>query len=149
LGEARAAKSPVPRWNRIGSRRVHSLMDFVCAPRLPAPLVDDGEIVVEPPPDVPRAAPVNPLMWLLPVAMLVAASGMALLYFTSGTNRSPMFMFFPVMMVVSMVGSLAYGSRGSRRTGELDQDRREYLRYLDALDDAASRTAVAQHRSMH
>jgi S-DNA-T family DNA segregation ATPase FtsK/SpoIIIE len=124
-------------------------MDFVCAPRLPAPLVDDGEIVVQPPPDVPRAAPVNPLMWLLPVAMLVAASGMALLYFTSGTNRSPMFMFFPVMMVVSMVGSLAYGSRGSRRTGELDQDRREYLRYLDALDDAASRTAVAQHRSMH
>ncbi len=119
------------------------------ASRLPAPLADDGDIVVDPPPEVPRAAPANPLRWLLPVAMLVAASGMALLYFTSGTNRSPMFLFFPVMMVVSMLGSLAYGSRGSRRTGELDQDRRDYLRYLDALDDAVVATAEAQHRALH
>jgi S-DNA-T family DNA segregation ATPase FtsK/SpoIIIE len=124
-------------------------MDFVCAPRLAAPLLDDGDIVVEPPPDVPRQAPANPLTWLLPAAMLVAALGMALLYFTSGTSRSPMFMLFPVMMLVSVVGSLAYGSRGTRRTGEVDQDRREYLRYLDALDDATVRTAGSQHRSMH
>jgi S-DNA-T family DNA segregation ATPase FtsK/SpoIIIE len=124
-------------------------MDFVCAPRLAAPQVDDGDIVVEPPPDVPRPAPVNLLTWLLPAAMLIAALGMALLYFTSGTSRSPMFMLFPVMMLVSVIGSLAYGSRGTRRTGEVDQDRREYLRYLDALDDATIRTADAQHRSMH
>ncbi len=124
-------------------------MDFLCAARLPAPPVDDGDIVVDPPPDVPRATPANPLKWLLPVAMLVAAGGMALLYFTSGASRSPMFMFFPVMMLVSVIGSLAYGSRGTRRTGEVDQDRRTYLRYLDALDDATTRTADAQHRSMH
>jgi S-DNA-T family DNA segregation ATPase FtsK/SpoIIIE len=123
-------------------------MDFECAARLPAPPVDDGDIVVESPPDIPRATPVNPLKWLLPVAMLVAAGGMALLYFTSGANRSPMFMFFPVMMLVSVVGSLAYGSRGPRRS-EVDQDRRTYLRYLDALDDAVTRTAEAQHLSMH
>ena len=137
-----------PQWNGIGSCCVHSPMDFVCAPRLSAPQVDDGDIVVEPPPDLPRPAPVNPLTWLLPAAMLVAAVGMALLYFTSGTSRSPMFMLFPVMMLVSVVGSLAYGSRGSRRTGEVDQDRREYLRYLDALDDATVRTAGAQHQAM-
>jgi S-DNA-T family DNA segregation ATPase FtsK/SpoIIIE len=124
-------------------------MDFACAPRLSVPQVDDGDIVVEAPPDVPRPAPVNALTWLLPGAMLVAAVGMALLYFTSGTSRSPMFMLFPVMMLVSVVGSLAYGSRGTRRTGEVDQDRREYLRYLDALDDATVRTADAQHRAMH
>ena len=124
-------------------------MDFTCAPRLAAPALDAGDIVVEPPPDVPRPAPANPLTWLMPAAMLVAALGMALLYFTSGTSRSPVFMMFPVMMLASVVGSLAYGSRGARRTGELDQDRREYLRYLDALDDATVRTAGAQHRSMH
>jgi S-DNA-T family DNA segregation ATPase FtsK/SpoIIIE len=124
-------------------------MDFVCAPRLAAPQLDDGDIVVEAPPEVPRPAPANPLTWLMPAAMLVAALGMALLYFTSGTSRSPMFMMFPVMMLVSVIGSLAYGSRGTRRTGELDEDRRQYLRYLDALDDAAVRTAGAQHRSMH
>ncbi|MDT5067590.1 MAG: segregation ATPase FtsK/SpoIIIE, family [Mycobacterium sp.] len=124
-------------------------MDFVCAPRLAAPQLDDGDIVVDAPPEVPRPAPANPLTWLMPAAMLVAALGMALLYFTSGTSRSPMFMLFPVMMLVSVVGSLAYGARGTRRTGELDQDRREYLRYLDALDDATVRTAGAQHWSMH
>jgi S-DNA-T family DNA segregation ATPase FtsK/SpoIIIE len=124
-------------------------MDFVCAPRLAAPHLDAGDIAVEPPPDVPRQAPANPLTWLMPAAMLVAALGMALLYFISGTSRSPMFMLFPVMMLVSVVGSLAYGSRGTRRTGELDQDRREYLHYLDAMDDATVRTAGAQHRSMH
>jgi S-DNA-T family DNA segregation ATPase FtsK/SpoIIIE len=124
-------------------------MDFVRAPRLAAPRIDDGDIVVESPPDVPRPAPANPLTWLMPAAMLVAALGMALLYFTSGANRSPMFMLFPVMMLVSVIGSLAYGSRGTRRTGELDQDRREYLRYLDALDDANVRTADTQYRSMH
>jgi S-DNA-T family DNA segregation ATPase FtsK/SpoIIIE len=123
-------------------------MDFVCAARLPAPPVDDGDIVVDPPPDVPRATPANPLKWLLPVAMLVAAGGMALLYFTSGASRSPMFMFFPAMMLVSVIGSLAYGSRGARHS-EVDQDRRTYLRYLDALDDAVTRTADAQHLSMH
>ena len=124
-------------------------MDFSCAPRLPAPRVDEGDIVVEPPPDLPKVAPVSPLTWLLPVAMLVAATGMALLYFTSGMNRSPMFMFFPVMMLVSLLGSLASGSRGTRRTGEVDQARRQYLRYLAALDDATTRTAAAQYRSMH
>ena len=124
-------------------------MDFTCAPRLAAPRLDGGDIVVASPPDVPRSTPANPLTWLMPAAMLVAALGMALLYFTSGSSRSPMFMMFPVMMLVSVIGSLAYGSRGTRRTGELDQDRREYLRYLDALDDTTVRTAEAQHRSMH
>ena len=70
------------RWNEMGLRCVHSSMDFSCAPRLPAPRLDEGDIVVEPPPDLPKVAPVNPLTWLLPVAMLVAATGMALLYFT-------------------------------------------------------------------
>ena len=124
-------------------------MDFSCAPRLTAPRVDDGDIVVEPPPDLPRAAPANPLTWLLPVAMLVAAAGMALLYFTSGTSRSPMFMFFPVMMLVRCWVRWRPVLRGTRRTGEVDQARREYLRYLAALDDATTRTAAAQYRSMH
>ena len=51
--------------------------------------VDEGDIVVEPPPDLPKAAPVNPLTWLLPVAMLVAATGMMALYFTSGDEPQP------------------------------------------------------------
>jgi S-DNA-T family DNA segregation ATPase FtsK/SpoIIIE len=83
--------------------------------------------------------------------MLVATGGMITLYFTSGTatTRGPMFMFFPVMMLASVLGSLAYGTRGTNHTAQLNEDRRDYLDYLDALDQTAAETATAQHRSQH
>jgi S-DNA-T family DNA segregation ATPase FtsK/SpoIIIE len=86
-------------------------------------------------------------MRLLPIAMVVATAGMMALYFTSGAGiaRNPMYLLFPVMMLASALGSLAYGARGTGR--ELDQGRRDYARYLDDLHDAAARTADAQHRS--
>ena len=114
-------------------------MDFPCGPRLPVPPISDDEIVVQAPPEVPRAIPANPLGRLLPLAMVVAAVGMMVLYFNSGAAvmRNPMFMFFPVMMLVSVVGSLAYGARGGNRTAEINADRRDYLQYIDTLDQAA------------
>jgi len=106
---------------------------------------------VERPPAVPKDPPANLLGRLLPVAMLLAMGGMMLLYVTSGaaTSRSPLFLFLPVMMLVSVLGSVAYQSRGARRGGELDADRRSYLRYLDELDQSLARTAAAQHESLH
>ncbi len=59
-----------------------------------------------------------------------------------------MFLFFPVMMLLSALGSAAYGMRDNRRSGEIEEGRRDYLRYLDALDATAARTAVAQHESV-
>ncbi len=111
----------------------------------------DGEIAVHAPPEVPRAVPVNPLARLLPVAMVVATVGMMALYFSSGATvmRNPMFMFFPVMMLVSVLGTLAYGAHGGNRTADINQDRRDYLRYIGALDQATLKTADAQHLSLH
>ncbi len=126
-------------------------MDFIRAPRLPAPSVPNGDIVVDAPPDLPKTVPANPLARLLPVAVIVATVGMMTLYFTSGAaaTRNPMFMFFPVMMLASIAGSLAYGTRGTTRTAEVNRDRRDYLRYLATLDAAIADAAVAQHRSQH
>ena len=126
-------------------------MEFIREPRLEAPAVVHGEIAVQSPPDIPKAVPGNPLARLLPVAMVVATVGMMALYFTSGGGamRNPMFMFFPVMMLMSVVGTLAYGARGANRTSELNMDRREYLRYLDTVDDAIAQIAEDQHRSLH
>ncbi|MBJ7337264.1 MAG: type VII secretion protein EccCa [Mycolicibacterium sp.] len=83
--------------------------------------------------------------------MLLAMGGMTALYLTSGaaSSRSPMFLFLPVMMLVSVLGSIAYQSRGARRGGELDENRRAYLRYLDELDEVLAEAAVAQHASLH
>lgn len=126
-------------------------MEFIREPRVAAPPVADGEIAVEGPPAIPKAVQGNPLARLLPVAMVVAAVGMMALYFTSGGGamRNPMFMFFPVMMLMSVVGTLAYGARGTNRTAELNVDRRDYLRYLDTVDDAIAKVAADQHRSLH
>jgi DNA segregation ATPase FtsK/SpoIIIE, S-DNA-T family len=127
-------------------------MDFSREPRLPPPPVAEGDITLEAPPEVQKALPANPLARLLPVAVLVATGGMMALYFTSGattTNRGPMFMFFPVMMLTSVLGSLAYGTRGASQTARVNEDRRDYLRYLDALDQTIAVSAVNQHRSLH
>jgi S-DNA-T family DNA segregation ATPase FtsK/SpoIIIE len=112
----------------------------------------DGAITVDAPPELPKSLPANPLARLLPVAALAAAGGMMTLYFTSGgasTTRGPMFMFFPVMMLVSVLGSFAYGARGANHTAQLNEDRREYLRYLDVLDQTIAGSAGDQRRAMH
>jgi len=83
--------------------------------------------------------------------MLLAMAGMMVFYFRSGAaaGRNPMFLLFPAMMVLSLVGSTVLGSRGARRAGEIDADRREYLVYLDAVGECADRAAVEQHRALH
>jgi S-DNA-T family DNA segregation ATPase FtsK/SpoIIIE len=109
----------------------------------------EGDLTLDGPPEVPKALPANPIARLMPVAMLVGMGGMMALYFTSGTSttRGPMFMFFPVMMLASVLGSLAYGTRGGNHTAELNEDRRNYLGYLDALDQTVVNTAADQHRA--
>jgi DNA segregation ATPase FtsK/SpoIIIE, S-DNA-T family len=127
-------------------------MDFSREPRLPAPPVPEGAITLEAPPEIPKSVSANLLARLLPVAALVGGGGMMVLYFTSGgasTTRGPMFMFFPVMMLTAVLGSFAYGTKGVNHTAQLNEDRRDYLGYLDALDQTIARTAVDQHRSLY
>ncbi|GFG51978.1 type VII secretion protein EccC [Mycolicibacterium agri] len=125
-------------------------MEFVTEPRLDAPPTDLGEVVVRPPPEVRRDAPANPLARLLPLALMVATVGMMVFYFTSGATvtRNPMFMFFPVMMLGSLLGTVVFGARGGNRTAEINMDRRDYLRYLASLDVTITKTAENQHRSL-
>ena len=110
-----------------------------------------GEVLIDAPPAVPPATPVSPVARLLPVVLVVAMLGMMAVYFGSGAaaSRGPAFMFFPVMMVMSVLGTLVYSLRGSGQGAELTRDRREYLRYLDGLDMAVAETACAQWESSH
>lgn len=108
-------------------------------------LMDKFEVVLDAPPAVPRPAGGHPLARLMPFAMIVAAGGMMLLYFRSGQARNPMFGFFPVLMVMSLLGTLVFGARGTQRGGQIDRDRRDYLRYLDGVDRAVAGTAQTQY----
>lgn len=126
-------------------------MEFTRVARSAAAEPAQGDIEVRTPPQVPRLAPGHVVTRVAPVLMLVAMAGMMVFYFRSGsvTGRSPVFLLFPAMMVLSMIGSTVLGSRGARRAGEIDADRREYLVYLDALEECAGRTAAEQHRLLH
>ena len=108
-----------------------------------------GQLIVDPPPEVPRTPPANPMARVLPVVMMVAVAGMGVLYLTSGASRSPMFLLFPAMMVVSLVGTLVYGSRGAGRGAEIAAQRGEYLRYLDTVHAELAESAAGEHRRLH
>jgi S-DNA-T family DNA segregation ATPase FtsK/SpoIIIE len=114
----------------------------------PAP---SGELVIDAPPPVPTSAPANLMARLLPVVLVLAVVGMMVVYFGSGAaaSRGPMVTLFPVMMVMSALGTLAYSMRGTGRTAELDRDRRNYLNYLDGIDEAVLGTATAQRDSLY
>lgn len=126
-------------------------MEFTRVERSPAAPPAEGDIAVRAAPPVPRLAAGNVATRVAPVLMLLAMAGMMVFYFRSGSasNRNPMFLLFPAMMVLSLIGSTVLGSRGARRAGEIDADRREYLAYLDAIGECAGRTAAEQHRRLH
>ncbi|MFD6884018.1 type VII secretion protein EccCa [Rhodococcus sp. NPDC060084] len=121
---------------------------FVRAARKEAPRAPSGELSVQAPPDIPRPTPGNLLVRLLPLVMVAAMIGMMALMFTSGMARSPMAMIFPIMMVVSMVGMLANGGRGGTKTSEVDEDRKDYLRYLDQVRREVTETSGEQRKSL-
>jgi S-DNA-T family DNA segregation ATPase FtsK/SpoIIIE len=125
-------------------------MEFLIEPRLAPPPIAQGDVVVQPPPEVPRDLPGNPLSKLMPVAMVVGTVGMMAVYLTSGASatRNPMFMFFPVMMVGSLLGTMVSGTRGGGRIAEVNHDRGKYLRYLSSLDSSLVDTADSQRLSL-
>ncbi|WP_248499637.1 type VII secretion protein EccCa [Tomitella gaofuii] len=123
--------------------------DFIRRPRLPAPQVPGGEIELQPPPSVPRPVPGGLLQRLMPVVMVVAMLGMVALMVASGGMNNPMTLLFPLMMIFSMVGMLggAGGSR-SKRPAELDEERKDYFRYLAGVRDEVTETVRAQRAGL-
>lgn len=102
----------------------------MAAPRMPG-----GEVHLEPPPEVPRLVPGGILMKLMPVVMVVAMVGMVALMITSSGGLNPASLLFPMMMMMSMVGMFAGGGGrgGGQRRAEMNEDRKDYLRYLGQM----------------
>lgn len=101
------------------------------------------------PPEIPRLMPGNLLMKLLPLVMVAAMVGMVALMFTSGMAANPVSLLFPVMMMVSMLGMLAGSGRGGgAKAAEANEDRKDYLRYLDQLRRDVHATADRQRKAL-
>ncbi|MGH3773216.1 MAG: type VII secretion protein EccCa [Pseudonocardiaceae bacterium] len=121
--------------------------------RLAAPRMPGGEVHLEPPPEVPRVIPGNVLQKILPFVMLVAVLGMvayAVNGFASnrGDSNKLLSLMFPIMMVVSTVGMFAGGARGGQAKAEMNEDRKDYLRYLGQMRERAREAAVEQRAAV-
>ncbi|MCL2534086.1 MAG: type VII secretion protein EccCa [Nocardiaceae bacterium] len=123
---------------------------FVRRARREAPRTPGGEVSLQTPPEIPRITPGNLMTKLLPLVMVAAMVGMSALMFTSGMATNPMSLLFPVMMVVSMLGMLAGGSGrgGGAKAAEANEDRKDYLRYLDQLRRNALDTGTQQRKAL-
>lgn len=122
---------------------------FVRKARRESPRAPGGEVSLQTPPEIPRTTPGNLMTKLLPLVMVAAMVGMVALMFTSGMAASPMSLLFPVMMLVSTLGMLAGSGRGGgAKAGETNEDRKDYLRYLDQLRRDALDTGRQQREAL-
>lgn len=111
-----------------------------------------GEVNLQAPPEVPRVIPGNLLMKLLPFVLIVAVIGMIALMVTVGgrdLTKNPMFLIFPMMMVMSMAGMfMGGGARSGKAAAELNEERKDYFSYLANLRDDADMTGEGQRTAL-
>ena len=108
-----------------------------------------GEVELQAPPELARPVPGGLLMKLMPVVMVVAMLGMVALMFSSGGMRNPMMMLFPLMMMFSMVGMLGNAGGGkNKKPAELNEERKDYFRYLAGVREDVQRTVEEQRASL-
>jgi DNA segregation ATPase FtsK/SpoIIIE, S-DNA-T family len=111
-------------------------------PRTPS-LLPGGELLVEPPPEPERSVPTGVLARLLPVVMLLGSVGFVAVL----GPRNPTSWLFGGMFAISTLGMVltgAGGRGGANRTAGIDEDRRDYLRYLGLLRRRIRRIAAEQ-----
>ncbi|MGQ4597296.1 type VII secretion protein EccCa [Nocardia sp. R6R-6] len=128
-----------------------STVRFQRRARREMPRSPGGEVTLQPPPEIPRVTPGNLLMKLMPVVMVIGMVGMMALMFTQGGGiaSNPMSMMFPIMMVFSMVGMFAgQGGGKGQKAAEANEDRKDYLRYLDQVRKDVDETARQQRASV-
>ncbi|MDQ3404462.1 MAG: type VII secretion protein EccCa [Actinomycetota bacterium] len=125
-----------------------STLQFKRSPRLSAPRQPGGEVHLEPPPEVPRVIPGSIIMKMLPAVMIVASIGMMIFMFQM--SRSPMSLMFGGMFLISTIGMMASGGGrgGGQKKAEMNEDRKDYLRYLGQMRDRAREAALDQRASL-
>ncbi|MCA1225900.1 type VII secretion protein EccCa [Saccharopolyspora sp. 6M] len=121
-----------------------STLQFKRLPRMAAPRPPGGEVHLEPPPEIPRVIPGNIVQKVLPGVMIVASLGM-MVFMLQRAKDNPMMMMMPMMMLVSTFGMMAGGGKdGGQKKAEMNEDRKDYLRYLGQMRDRAREAADEQ-----
>ncbi|WP_343710120.1 type VII secretion protein EccCa [Mycobacterium sp.] len=122
---------------------------FVRSARMPPPVVAPIRVSVAAPSSLPEREPRNIALMIAAPAILVGILGTLVVMYASGV-RSVQSGLFPMMGLFGF-GALLFGgrfSRGRRITwGELEKQRRAYLRHLDDNREEIQRAAAERRRS--
>ena len=123
-------------------------MRTVEVPRPPrtGPRLPGGELTIEPPPEPERPVPPALLARLLPAVMLLGSVG-----FVALGPRDPSSLMFGGMFALSTVGMLLVGGGGrsaGQRQASVDEERRDYLRYLAATRRRVRTVATEQRAAL-
>ncbi|TQM35210.1 type VII secretion protein EccCa [Pseudonocardia cypriaca] len=114
--------------------------------RTAPPRMPGGELTLEPPPEPERVVPAGVLQRMLPLVMLVGSVG----FIAVLGVREPTSWLFGGMFAISSLGMLlAGGGRGGgSRAADIDEDRRDYLRYLSVLRERVRGIAAEQRAAL-
>lgn len=122
---------------------------FVRPKRTPTPNVPPVRVAIPAPLALPEREPRNILLMIALPALLVGIVGTLVVMYASGV-RSLQSGFFPMVGLVGF-GALMFGGRFGRGRriswGELEKQRRSYLRQLDDDREEVQRAAREQRRS--
>lgn len=119
-------------------------------PRREAPELPSGEVVVDPPPEIPPDTGKNWQQVLMMLPMLAGAGAMALMFSRSG-GGGPMGYVLGALFGLSAVGMIAVGlmnqsGGGSKR--ERTAQRRDYMRHLASHRSNVKKTIRQQRTAM-
>ncbi|MEV6523322.1 type VII secretion protein EccCa [Longispora sp. NPDC051575] len=119
-------------------------------PRRPGPQLPSGDIVLNPPPELPQ---VTGRAWsqLLMMLPMLAGSGSMALMFMGSRGGGTMQWIMGGLFGLSSVGMLATSFAGQTgpKKAELMAQRRDYMRYLGQMRRKVRRNIEAQRTAMH
>ena len=109
-----------------------------------------GKHELAPPPELRKRAPVPLMQLILPVVVVLMLIGMVVVMITSGGGLSagrfsPWYLMFPVFMLMSVMTMAAHTVGGGTSIAEINEDRKDYLRYLGIQRRRVQHTAKLQH----
>jgi S-DNA-T family DNA segregation ATPase FtsK/SpoIIIE len=113
-------------------------------PRIAPPVIPDGEVRLETPPEIPREGEESMLMTLLPMMGMVGSVGF---FFMPGLP-SYMRVVGGLMLASTLAMAIAQFAKSRQGGGAgMAQDRRDYFRYLEQIRKDVHKTADLQRRS--
>lgn len=119
-------------------------------PRREAPELPTGEVVIDPPPEIPRDSGKNWSQMLMMLPMLAGAGAMALMFSSRG-GGGPMGYVLGALFGLSALGMIGVGlmqntGGGSKR--ERTAQRRDYMRHLASHRSNVKKTITQQAKAM-